>query len=327
MKRCTSSRSTHRASDLDRLAAVALALTDIGPVDEAEPALAIGLVDQGATGEVLLRRLEGHPADELAGFSAPASWWAFGIVATGTARADHAPAPADTDDTTATALATCPAEGATLHATRVRTAHLVTRSGASIDVLQCADAAPEVVGVGIAGSPAPLTGRLPDLCRRALGLATAAPTEGTGALWTVAWLDRLLALALGKGADGLDWVDLAACHPAAHLLADLETAEGLVPSPLDEVADELPGLGRVLAQTWDWSDVRRACGDGAWPVFGISPGVADWMDDGLFSRWVLGEYPPAAELRAAVDHHLPPPLLHLVDVALAAWAPSRSAPS
>lgn len=307
MRTCPAARRTLRSLDLDRMTALALDLVDVGPVGpEPEPALAVGLTDAGDHPALLLRPLDGHPGDELPGFSAPSSWWAFGLVVTGTAHVW--PVSAHSADRHARH------DGAP----RVRGAHLVARSGARVDVLQHGGDRPAVTGSSAPGDPATLAGRLPDLCRRVLGLATAPPEHGTGALWTSVWLDHLVERALGADAGSLDWVDLVACHPVVDVLADLEGAAALEPSPLDEIADELTGLGHVLADAWDWAALRRACAEGTGPVFGLPPEIAAWMDDGIFSRSVLDSFPPRTELRAVLEHHLAPSLLRRIDAVVTA---------
>ncbi len=69
--------------------------------------------------------------------------------------------------------------------TEARTTFLVERSGEEASLLRTAD--------GTVPLPGPASGTIPDLCRRMLGVSTAPPpSHSTGALWLVAWFDRLV---------------------------------------------------------------------------------------------------------------------------------------
>ncbi|HEV8297861.1 MAG TPA: hypothetical protein VGQ20_11205, partial [Acidimicrobiales bacterium] len=145
---------------LDRLRELATLLVESPP---ARPT-AVGVGDLAAEHvEVTLRALDDDDVvAALAGFRAPPSWEAFGIVA---------PARAQSLDDSAPPRP-------------VVIAVFADRSGHSTDVLGGFDGPAAVSGEG--------EGRLLDVCRRILGLATP-PPEHDVALWSAfEWLDRAL---------------------------------------------------------------------------------------------------------------------------------------
>jgi hypothetical protein len=93
--------------------------------------------------------------------------------------------------------------------------------------------------------------------------------------------------------------------------------------------DHLVMIGRSFAQQGSWQRLRSAYADYEsvkpdtvdWsdPPLGLTPEAAAWMDDGMFSRWVLGGYPPLDDLRAIANETLPITVARRVDATLAAW--------
>jgi len=104
-------------------------------------------------------------------------------------------------------------------------------------------------------------GMVPDALRRALGLPTPAP-EVPIAQWVAIMLFRLI------GGDGgahrrVGW---------SQLRPKLDTYE-------------------TLARDGSWSMLRNLAGKRSDLNLDLAPDVAAWMDDGMFSRWVLGGLP------------------------------------
>jgi hypothetical protein len=62
-----------------------------------------------------------------------------------------------------------------------------------------------------------------------------------------------------------------------------------------------------------------ACAAGDWPVDGVPAAVAAWLDDGAFSRWVLGELPRLDQLAAAACEVVPPSVARRVRAVLSTW--------
>ncbi|WCO66075.1 hypothetical protein PO878_16365 [Iamia majanohamensis] len=144
-------------------------------------------------------------------------------------------------------------------------------------------------GADVLPSDPPPTGRLVDLLLRALGLATPPPAAPTGALWEAVWLDAVVAAAATGGTPGLG--------------PDLADALAATTAPGDHRGwDHLRGLASGARPATGTTDTALAA------VLGdlVDPADAAWMDDGCFSRWVLGALPDPAQLLDAVDALLPP---------------------
>lgn len=72
----------------------------------------------------------------------------------------------------------------------------------------------------------------------------------------------------------------------------------------DQVITEPPACGLTLdclrralgldtpppaERTVDWAGLRELVVAGGWPALGLTPEEAAWLDDGSFSRWVMGQ--------------------------------------
>ena len=225
-----------------------------------------------------------HPFQVLAGFTAPDEWSAFGIRARGQAR--HLDQPPR--DPSATAMT-----------------FLLDRAGGEASVLRLDDE--------VSDPPGPIEGTIPDLCRRVLGLPTAAAPTSTTLLWTAIWLDRVLE-AWGQPSQRRVltscWSQIARLHPAvAGPAADLQA-----------FADPAALIAAARAQAADtsWADLRRTASRVALPEGAVEPDVAAWMDDGFFARWTIGAFPSASTMVTDLCGLLGDPLGPvLVEVALA----------
>lgn len=224
-----------------------------------------------------------HPFPEVAGFVAPPEWDVFGVRALGTAH--HL----DGGDSL-----------------RIAATFLVSRSGEEASLLR--------TGGELITPKDAAAGTIPDLCRRVLGLPTAPAPSTTSLLWTVAWLDAVLARWSEHPAErhllSTSFPAVAAQHPVARA--------GAVVTTVDEVA----AAARLHAELWPWSRLRADPGGIALPDGPLPPEVGAWMDDGFFARWCLGAYPHpvdlvrdvidllgvdvAAELTTAIEALLPP---------------------
>jgi hypothetical protein len=135
-------------------------------------------------------------------------------------------------------------------------------------------------------------GVLPDLCRRVLGRPTDPAPPGTGLLWTVAWLDRILERwgdPEQRGRLSGSWAELAVLHPAIRTAPDDDLLR------LDDPA-RLVTLGRAHAQDWPWARLRADPTALPLPEGDLPAHVTAWMDDGFYARWALGAFPPPAVL-------------------------------
>jgi hypothetical protein len=219
------------------------------------------------------KSLEGvHPVDALLGFVAPDDWRAIGVCTTGRAHS-----PRGTEAVTLTLL--------------------VDRAGGTASVLQRGGAL-EV----LPGRP---DGMVADACRRALGLPTAPPPGSSLVLWTLTWLDRVVAKAHDRlpGQPGPSWAAMARLHPASS-------------GPGDPVALALDAA--ALAEAWPWGRLRAEPALADLPGSPPSASLAQWMDDGMWARWLIRELPPAAELLEATRALLPAVMADAVDLVVAA---------
>ncbi|MDH4170486.1 MAG: hypothetical protein OEW42_12945 [Acidimicrobiia bacterium] len=182
----------------------------------------------------------------------------------------------------------------------VQMVHLLTREGDAFTSLRLDDQA------GDAAIRAQPEGRVPDACRRVLGQPTAPPPHGTARLAAGLWLDGILRALLDRELDAppLSW---PACQ--AHL----------TPRPL--TGDQLLAFGSTFAERWPWAIIRRVAI--AQPILHLPDGAAEWLDDGSFARWVLGELAPLDELRADVAELLGPTTGARLESVLDHWLDGR----
>lgn len=228
------------------------------------------------------------PIGDLVGLAAPGRWAAVGLLATG--RVHH--------------LAR---EGGRQYGVRggpvrrARTGHFVDRSGGSVSFLRLGDDPPEVHASGVRGD------RVDDVCRRSLGLPTAPAVVPIAAYWASLWLERVLEAAATSPADVATWARVARHHVAV---------PGGAPAP---TADELIDAGTELAGAGSWETFRSLVARGRRRVPPVGPTAAGWMDEGMFSRWVLEDLPPLGHLRGAVADVVPAEVAAAVDDVLRAW--------
>jgi hypothetical protein len=261
-------------------------------------ALSIGIVTTGADGlSLAVRPLIGpDPVVELLGFVAPASWSAVGIVST-----------ARWANLTDGELAGVPhrrrrADG------RARLAYLVTRTGASLVVLQ-QEGAERITRWFAPGHEH--VGRIDDVCRRMLGLPTRPPSYPPLGLWAVMWADSLVRR--GSATRLQTWREVALSHPVvARLAVDDE-------SLLATATDDLVELAASYANLLGWAELRSLCARGQWPLVDADPDDVAWMDDGMFSRWAVADLPELDDLLDDVDLLLPEALRRRVRIACVAW--------
>jgi hypothetical protein len=222
----------------------------------------------------------------LAGFRAPIHWHVLGVATEG--NGFH------TDDGGRRRIGS---------AGRVRVVHLVHRSGVSASAMRRQDDQPVVT------SATPV-GRVDDYLRRALDIAAAPPPVTTLELWALQWLDSLLLH------EPVTWPDAVHLHPAVTLLQSDERSRCAVGGAFEE---DIVDIGRSLADVATWERMRTECSAGRWGNELVSPAMARWFDDGSFSRAVLEDWPPLADLAAAVLDLLPLPVGRQVSETLTAW--------
>ncbi len=258
----------------------------LGGPEPVELPLAVGVVSADCdTIELALHPLWGpEPVGDLFGFVAPPTWLAFGVVASGTARALAGASPSPGADQA------------------VLVGFLVSRRG------QCAHLTWSAGALG-RSSQAP-GGRIPDACRRSLGLPTDDPQAPVIELWATLWLERVLVDLLAEPRSP-SWTQLAWSFPAFGVLSGCDPAATVT-------VDSLVAVGHA-AQLWGWGELRRLQAAGTTSSFGITPADAQWMDDGMFSREALGALPGLRELVVDLAELLAPTVADDVERALQAW--------
>jgi hypothetical protein len=272
-------RRTVPLDHLERLQAAAEVLADMAEAAPGPPEL-VGLVDLASFGldpgpgerpdTLTLTTLAGpDPVGQLLGLTGLDEWWAVGIVSNGNAR---------------------PLDGGPRR-WPVTFVHLVARDGTSLDLLDEGDGLRRTTGP----DPEMRTGRVPDLCRRVLGLPTGPPPCGLGPHLVDLWLGDLVRAALDR--PSLSWSEAAALHPVVGFVG----LPALTPSPA-----ELIRATAEIADPLHWETYRAACeAAGRAPLDHIPADAVGWFDAGSFARWLLDEAAPQALLLEHLDAVLP----------------------
>ena len=291
MKTPPSVRRVAHALDLDLLGSILTRVeADLHTADRPTP-VALGVLGVDADGvDLEMRALDpDDPVTSLYGTTCPPEWSAFGVVVPG--RAHHLDRPGPPDG----------------RVEPVRVGLLVSRSGEHTSLLRCGDEPPELAAGGVC------RGRLPDVCRRGLGLATPPPEGWSGHLWSLMWVEALLVESLTEPGS-LRWVDAVRAHPAVDHVLRLDP----------DIASELPHrfveMVSIVSRRFGWDRLRQLACEGALAGFGLTPEAASWMDDGMFSRDVLGVFPPLTSLLIDLEPVARAEVLDGVDGALAAWS-------
>jgi hypothetical protein len=203
----------------------------------------------------------------LIGWVATPECQAVGVIATGQLRVLGARPPAASSG---------------VGAGPIRVACLVARSGEV--------AARMVLPDGRLSDEAPAEGRILDCLRRCFGLPTPPPPVGPARLQIIAWL-AAVAECVPRARRPLSWSEVSALHPVARVLAAELGTQGQMPSP---------GLLQLAGSAWSWEELRRQAAGGCGPVTPFDAGLAGWMDEGMFARWLLADLPSPDELLAAL---------------------------
>jgi len=214
-------------------------------------ALAIVEVEPDEHVDIAINPLPSHdPVASLYGFVAPPQWLAFGIAASAATLGDGGASD------------------------RIRIVFLVDRGGRAVHAAR---------GIVLTANADRATGRVPDICRRVLGLPTAPPSSDPRVLWDVDWLDRILAqrLAADLGSPPPSWQDVYALRRHRR-------------------SDGAP-----------WAILRREVAAGLLDV-GLPADLAAWMDDGMFERELLARYPDRSYILADLAELLPRPLMRTI---------------
>lgn len=140
------------------------------------------------------------------------------------------------------------------------------------------------------------SGRVPDLCRRALGLATDPPPSTMTVFVTDVWLQVLAAHAVADPV--LDWRRAVMLHPGASTCDPLFDDARITPAQL---ADSTISLGHSL----DWERFRIVSAAlGSVPMIDLTVDSIDWMDAGMFARWALDHVTPRTASLAVLSERV-----------------------
>jgi hypothetical protein len=166
--------------------------------------------------------------------------------------------------------------------------HIVHRSGTALTALS------QLESVRTFGpTTEPQHGRVPDACRRILGLATAPPTDSMTDFVIAAWLEVISRVALEN--PGIAWSDIVALHPACNSICE--------PAIPTAIAQATQALGHSL----DWERFRRVItAVGGFPFGDSGKKTAAWMDTGMFSRWAMDSLPSRSDAFDLLDAALGP---------------------
>jgi len=258
--------------------------------------VALGVHRRGDGVDVAVHPLMGpDPVRSLYGFVAPPEWFAFGIVAGARVRRLEGPRSAGPGDEAAS---------------RVDFGLLMTRQGHSVVAARGDGELVDQIHRIDAGERG--EGRIPDACRRALGLATAPPSGDTAELWATLWVETLLVRTLGDPRP-IPWDDAARAYPAFDAVVDGDATLSAL------VSEHLVELGQAARRAWPWEQLLAACAAGQVPACGIDPADARWMDVGMFSREVLGQFPPIDDLVVDLGTVLAPDVATRIVDCLDGW--------
>lgn len=201
------------------------------------------------------------PGFDPLGWSAPPQCRALAMVATGRVRAiDEA--------------VEMPASLASGRPGGVRMACVVGRSGSVGWHMVLPD--------GSVFEEMPESGRMLDVMLRCLNLPTPPPSEPPDVMVAYGWLAALLH---GDPPDHLlGWSELLDFHPAL-----IGCCQDLFAQMKETVIGFETGSG-------SWEEVRVAVAAGDAGDALVPPELADWMDEGMFARWILGSMRPLEDM-------------------------------
>jgi hypothetical protein len=197
--------------------------------------------------------------------------------------------------------------------TSVLLVHLLARDGASAACARRPDGSSIDIAAPTLDDRDSPVGRVADVLRRVLGLPTAPPSTSPDELWARLWLDRVLEEVGADRRRHWSWPSVAVLHPAARLVLDD------VGGDLFDVAESMPRLAEILARSRSWSDLRHGYVAGQWDAPAVPAEIAAWMDDGIFSRWLLDGVPVCGATLLALRDLLPAGVTDQIERLLRRW--------
>ena len=298
MKTRSRTRGASHALDdgtrLDLLEGIEAGLHRFG-VGQRHLAVAVEGIDADGV-DVAVRELDAVDVVEaLVGLHAPDNWLAFGVVCEGRARS-----AVEANGRWESVAGAAPYP--------VRVGVLIDRSGSGVAGLRSGDAGFELLPSGDA-----FGGRVPDACRRVLGLATPPPDVALDGLWSIWWAERVLGEALRRPGE-LTWSDVVSLHPGVSVRFDDKSASH------GQTADVRLEIGHRFAVELEWGHVRRHAAHQPLAGLAVRPEAAGWMDDGMFSREVLGGFAPLRSILAELEPVVAPDLRRSMERSIRGWA-------
>ncbi|HET6964874.1 MAG TPA: hypothetical protein VFH58_08880 [Acidimicrobiales bacterium] len=139
----------------------------------------------------------------------------------------------------------------------------------------------------------PEAGFMLDILHRSLQLPTPPPETTSWPLDLSAWVATLIDSAT-EARRRLSWREALSLHPLGS-----EDQDG---DPPDHIEARIVASATVE----DWQAMRRLVAAGLPSDIAPPAEVAEWMDEGMFSRWLLRDIPSPDRLLAAVRPHLQP---------------------
>jgi hypothetical protein len=223
--------------------------------------------------------------ERLVGYRSPPDCTAVGVVAGGTAfclepQKDYVwvpPLPADDS----------PPLMAPGERRRMRVTAMVSRDRQIAGRLH--------VGDGQTIDEPPGCGRMVDCLYRCLGLPTDPPAGSVDKWLALMWLGNVAAAADSQHRQ-LTWGKVARLHPAMQVLDPAGEYVG---------ADDVVRVARIASRAWTWTRLLEDAGQPGWLATELPPGAASWMDEGIFSRWLLSDWPELADLVVETGQRLP----------------------
>jgi hypothetical protein len=220
----------------------------------------------------------------------PPGWQAAAVVATGRV---HALEPSHE----------LPASLTGARSGGLRLCCVVSRAGGVGWKMEVPNGSAASADAGPAFAEPPSEGMMLDVLRRAVGVPTPEPTVAAGQVFLHLWVEALqCAHAVAAEVDPgrrwkATWLDLIGLHPVVPVDSDTDP----------EIAESLiTAVG--LAASWEGFRERAIRGEGGRVL--PPPGLAAWMDEGLFSRSVMASLPPVQEAMKAARRLLVPDAYH-----------------
>ena len=151
----------------------------------------------------------------------------------------------------------------------------------------------------------PEQGRILDALKRCFRLPTPPPEVPAAVLHSTAWLASVIDEGLFSERR-LTWAEVERLHPLARALSgELAVRANLAGDARGPTESLLRQLLRVAAPAYSWEEILRQAAEGELDEL-LEPELAAWMDEGMFSRWILSSLPSLDQLLHVARQSLVP---------------------